>query len=558
MAKETIRFTSVLISGILCSLSLIPGLDFLIWFGLAPLLAVKPGSTLESAGLGYSSGIIFFAAISYGIIPDHLGGFLFYTLVASLFFSIFTITLWYVRKGLSSELPKSWNSWTIDLFAPPVIWVSLEYIFLTLFSVPFNLGLQQYHHPWIIQTASITGIYGISFLIVLVNSSLILVWRCWQEDRNNFFKVKHFLPILGIPLLLFILSGVYGWWKVGQDVRKTKATVKIVGLQGNISAWQYDSASILPEHAQAIREKYFRMIDQASELQPDIIVLPEGATANYNFRIPRLRNEIYHLARKNKNLFIFGSLDLNEEGKVYNSAFAVSSSGELISRYDKVKLAPFGEGIICPGKKYNLIPTEFGDLGQMICWESVFPQIARKITLKGAEVIFILTNDGDFRISTLPVLHAAEAVFRSVESGRWVVRVANFGISMVINPKGEVMTKVSLGSEGIMQANVGGGTRETVYERVGDVFSRLCLFLTILIIGSVAKKNHHQAKDTGRQRRKSKPDRGKYLRQGLRYSKKLAMIIIVHLVVMTSMVIVGILAIGYHFQPDWPIKRYFS
>lgn len=549
MAKETIKFASVLISGILCSLSLIPGLDFLIWFGLAPLLAVKPGSALESAGLSYSVGIIFFAAISYGIIPDHLGGFLFYILAASLFFPVFTFILWHIRQRIRHEF--------VNLLAPPLLWVSLEYISLSLFSVPFNLGLQQYRHLWIIQVASITGSYGVSFLIVLINSSLALLWRSWQGNRD-LLRSKRLLPAFGVAILLFILNVGYGWWVTKDKDSRTKAAIKIVGLQGNISAYQYDSTQTNPEYVQAIREKYFRMISQAGKLQPDIIVLPEGATANYNFRIPWLRDEIYRLAHKTKSLFIFGSLDLNEEGRVYNSAFAISPSGELISRYDKVKLAPFGEGIICRGEEYNLIPTEFGNLGQMICWESVFPQIARRITRKGAEILFILTNDGDFRISTLPVLHAAEAVFRAVESGRWVVRVANFGISMTVSPSGKVIEQIALGSEGIMQANVGGGTRETIYARVGDMFSWLCLVLTILTIGSVARKSRHQAKDFRRQRQKSKPDRGKYLRQGLRYSKKLAMIIIVHLVVMTGMITVGILAIGYHFQPDWPIKRYFS
>ncbi|MBU0702151.1 hypothetical protein KKE26_12815 [bacterium] len=547
------KFTVSLLSGILCSLSLISGLDFLIWFGLVPLLAIKSMGALENVILGYSSGIIFFAAISYGIIPDHFSGFLFYTFVVSLFFPIFTLILWFINQSLTTKE----NFLMIKLFAPPIIWVSMEYIFLNLFSIPFNLGLQQYRHPWVIQAASITGIYGVSFLIVLVNSNLALWWRCWQENRG-LFKNKQLLLALGITLLMIIVNGICGWWLVEKDVSQTKHAINIVGIQGNIPEYQYRLAPVYPEYIKAVREKYFKMINKARELQADIIVLPEGATCNYNFRIPMLRDEIYRLAIDTKSLLLFGSLDLDENGKVYNSSFVVSSTGRLMGRYDKVKLAPFGEGIICSGKDSDPIPTQFGKLGQMICWESVFPQVARRITKKGAGILFILTNDGDFRISTLPVLHAAEAIFRAVENGRWVVRVANFGISMVISPKGIITTKIGLGNEGIMQTEMECCEDKTVYAKVGDMFSWLCLFLAIFIVRvPLTKKSPQQVKDSKALKWKLKPVWGSCLSQ-LKQPVKLGIIVIAHCLTMAIVIVFSILAVGHGFQPEYGMKKHLA
>ena len=130
---------------------------------------------------------------------------------------------------------------------------------------------------------------------------------------------------------------------------------------------------------------------------------------------------------------------------------------------------------------------------------------------------------------------------------------------MVISPTGEMVEKIALGSEGIMQANVGGNKQETIYAQIGDVFSWLCLLLTILIVGAVStKKGHQQSKNSRRFRHKPRAVWEDSLKQGLRCSGKLAIIIIAHLVVMAVMIISSILAIGCQFQPDWTVKRYLS
>lgn len=552
---KEIKFSILwLISYLLCPLSLIPGFDLLIWVALVPLLVVNCGCVLQSVGWSYSFGIIFFIAIAYGLIPNHLAGFLFYSFVASLFFPIFTLILWYVSKFLA----KVGYCQIIELFALPVIWVSLEYIFQTCFSIPFNLGLQQYRHRWIIQIASITGIYGISFLIVLVNSYLALCWRGYQKDRN-FFKNKFHLSMLGLVLLLVILNGVYGWCQVEMEVKQEKGMIHVAGLQGNIPSWQYDLAPIFTKYMKIIRTKYLnKMIKEASEKQPDIIILPEGATSNFNFRIPQLRNEIYCFARQAKTWLLVGSLDMDERGKVYNSVFVVDPHGNLIGRYDKVKLAPFGEGLICSGNNSGYIKTNLSKIGLMICWESTFPQIARKISNQGAEILFVLTNDGDFRISTLPLLHAAEAIFRAVENGRWVVRVANFGLSMVISPTGEVVTKSDLCREEIIHAMIKRRTSATIYTTVGDIFSWLCLISTIFLGGMmIAKRNQQQLEIDKYAKEKSKFVPRGYISQ-LKHPWQGGIVILIYCLMIVMVIVSGILTMGYIFQPERTIRKHLG
>ncbi len=469
-------FLPSVITGILCSLSIIPHLANLIWIGLVPLLLIRTNSWFQVTLSGYLAGTILFAAISFSIIPDNLVGFLFYTFIATGFFAVFILIWNWIKKLAPNEF--------ILLFFPALLWTSLEYLFLNLFSIPFTISLVLYQKPQFLQSASYSGIYGVSFLVVLVNSAIAMMSRFIFQQAT--LRKRYVFAGVGIVVFMFLLNLLHG---VMSSPETTNNKIKISVVQGNIKPDEYDLASILPPKAEEIQNKYFKLILASSKDSPDIIVLPEGTTTNFNFRIHKLRNEIYHLANKTNSHLLFGSLDLDEEGRVYNSIFIVSPERRLINRYDKVKLVPFGEGIVNKGKEYKVISTSVADFGHLICWESVFPEIARKLVRNGAEILFIHTNDGDFRISTLPILHAAEAVFRAIETRRYVVRAANFGVSMIVNPKGEIIKQMGLNKEGSIHAKVETSKEQGVYTKIGDIFSLICVVLTLLLLGiTVCKK----------------------------------------------------------------------
>jgi len=471
-------FLSAIFTGILSSLSIIPTLSNLIWLALVPLLLIRTNGWFQVLISGYLAGSILFATISFGVIPENPVGFLFYTFIASLFFAIFMLFWNWIKRSATNEF--------LLLFFPPLLWTSLEYIFLNLFSIPFTISLVLYQKPQFLQSARYTGIYGVSFLIILVNSTIAMISRFMWEKlivKKTILRESYVFSGVGIVAFIFLLN--LGLSFMSSSERNNSEGIKISALQGNINPDEYNLADILPTKAKEIQDKYFNLILEAAKDKPDIIVLPEGTTTNFNFRISRLQDKIYHLANKTNSYLLFGSLDLDTEGKVYNSIFVVSPKGKLIDRYDKVKLVPFGEGIVNKGNDCKVIPTPIAALGHLICWESVFPAMARKLVRRGAEILFIHTNDGDFRVSSLPILHSAEAVFRAIETNRYVARAANFGISMITNPKGRIIKQIDLNKEGIIYARVERNKSQTVYTKIGDIFSLICVLLTLLFWGAI-------------------------------------------------------------------------
>jgi hypothetical protein len=153
-----------------------------------------------------------------------------------------------------------------------------------------------------------------------------------------------------------------------------------------------------------------------------------------------------------------------------NSAFALSPAGALTGRYDKVHLVPFAEAGEQAGVAQTLLPTPPATIGVSICFESIFPNIARRSVLQGANLLAVVTNDAWFDGRTAPAQHAALAPFRAIEGGRYLIRAANQGVSAIFDPHGRVLGALPLGTEGVLTARVAPLAGLTPYARVGDAF----------------------------------------------------------------------------------------
>src|SRR5207249_2607745 len=140
-----------------------------------------------------------------------------------------------------------------------------------------------------------------------------------------------------------------------------------------------------------------------------------------------------------------------------------------VSRYDKVRLVAFGETGILPGTRYEPLWTPVGRVGVAICFESIFPDVTRELVRNGAQVLAVMTNDAWFDGTAGPAQHAVHAVLRAVESGRWVVRAANTGLSMVIDPAGRVRVTLSPRQSGVLISRAGLVDAPTFYASRGDV-----------------------------------------------------------------------------------------
>jgi apolipoprotein N-acyltransferase len=174
-----------------------------------------------------------------------------------------------------------------------------------------------------------------------------------------------------------------------------------------------------------------------------------------------------------------------------NSAAVVSPSGELVSRYDKIHLVPFGEyvpfpnllffaesmtrqvGNFTPGTEYTLSALDGNRISTAICYESIFPELVRQFVKRGSELIVVITNDGWFGESSAPFQHLRMGVVRAVENRRYIVRAANTGISAIIDPYGRIEARTPIGVRTVLDGVAHFRTERTFYTEYGDVFAYL-------------------------------------------------------------------------------------
>lgn len=328
-------------------------------------------------------------------------------------------------------------------------WAGLEYVrAVSLTGFPWALlGTTQHQALPVLQIARYAGVYGVSFLVALVGISLA-----------GAVLVKRPAPILGPAALLALVIG----WGIGQVRPVAPGALMIAVVQPNVPQAQKFDPALVADHLQTLR----RLVDQAGRRGADLIVFPETAVPINLFGPGGGLVEVGQWAHRVNATIIASSL----ENGVANVAVAVAPSGTAVSRYDKVRLVAFGEAGILRGARHDPLWTPVGRVGVAICFESIFPDVSRAFVGRGAQLLAVITNDAWFDGTAGPAQHAAQAVLRAVETGRWLVRAANTGISMVIAPTGAVRAIAPAGQEAVLTAAVTMVQPTTFYARRGDLF----------------------------------------------------------------------------------------
>jgi apolipoprotein N-acyltransferase len=498
MKKRDILWS--LLSGILFILSF-PNFDFefLAWFALVPLFYSIEGKRLYvSFKLGFLTGFAFFLGIlywiivavhTYGNVPFILSGLILLLLVAylSLFIGAFTFLtrLIQMRSGIQTIL------------FTPILWVALEYLrsfLLTGFPWAY-LGHSQYLNLPFIQMADITGVYGLSFVIVSVNAALFAVLHQWPKRAFPYKEV-----IITVLILLGFL--IYGYVKMRHvDRMVTRSPSLKVGLvQGNI-----DQSIKWNESFQLETLKIYRRLSmRVAEDKPDLIIWPETATPFFFQDAKGYQPIVLEIPEEANAFLLFGTPFYRvEEGKVnyYNSAFLVSPSKQLIGRYDKIHLVPFGEyiplkkllffiesslgegiGNFKPGKGILTLSLPQGKFGVLICFEIIFPDLCRRFVKGGADFLVTITNDAWFGRTSAPFQHLSIATFRAIENRVFIARAANTGISAFIDPKGKIVKEGDIFTEEAMNGTIRIMKEKTFYTLYGDVFAWICSGFSIFFL----------------------------------------------------------------------------
>ncbi len=520
--RSWLRPGLALLSGLLLALSFpltesFTGLPWLAWGALVPLgLAILSKTRTqtrpqEALWLGWLSGTAAYLAIlSWVVIVMQIYGHL--PIIVSVLFLFLLAAYVGLYVGLFAAgwrwLDDRWPRWS--WLVAPMLWVALDWLRGHLLSgFPWALlGYSQYQQRSLIQIADVTGIYGVSFLLVMVNVVLVSVSDGFGAGRTHSTQPHRFarlLPVAGALLVVMLLTaGVlgYGHWRIAAVTASLTPGPRVGLIQGNISQevkWD-------PGMRQMTLERYERLTREAAAQGAELIVWPEASAPFIFDDEPDYQRAIRSLAIETHSYLLFGSPAIAHGSQIpalLNSAYLLKPDGTTQARYDKLHLVPFGEyvplgpllgfvnklvagiGDFIPGA--GPVPMDIAgrQLGVAICFEIIFPEVVRQSPQQGARIIATITNDAWFGRSAAPLQHFSMAVFRAVEHRTPVIRAANTGISGFIDATGRIGLTSPLFVEAALVDTLQLSPIRTFYTRAGDIFAIGCgiLVAALILIG---------------------------------------------------------------------------
>ena len=379
---------------------------------------------------------------------------------------------------------------TRAIWLAPVVWVATEFLRGYLFTgFPWvALGYSQGTVLPIAQLASVGGVALLSLLLAGVSTALAVA--ATHSDRAS--------GVRALAAVALVAAGVAAWgqWRILRgDLTREGATLRVGIVQGNIpqeQKWE-------PSYSGTILHRYLDLSRTLATGGARLIVWPESSTPFMFEEEPTGRAAILDMARETKTWVLLGS-DQLERGRppvFYNVAFLVSPEGRQVAVYRKRHLVPFGEyvplrrflffaaplvesvGDFGVGAEATVLPVDGHALTSVICYESVFPYLAREAVQRGSQLLTTVTNDAWYGWSSAPFQHYEQGRLRAIEFGRYFVRAANTGISAIVDPYGRVVTSSRLFETTTLDGDVRLLDGLTLYARIGDSAAWACVVLTL-------------------------------------------------------------------------------
>ena len=368
---------------------------------------------------------------------------------------------------------------------------------LTWMGVPWGrLAIGQTEMPLMLKSSSAFGSYFITFLIVAVNFFLALFILMKKDEKRNVCLAA------GAGLVaLNLLVGMSAELLEANDGEKIKAAA----IQPNISShekWGWDSLTITKE---TVRKYSLAAAEEGATL----IVMPETVFPYNPLKNSSIYDFITELAVECDATLVVGGFTSGEELDG-NSLIFVHPDGSVDEKvYSKRHLVPFGEYVpmrkiimtlipplaeismlgedLAPGKDSAVADTEAGRLGGLVCFDSIYEMLTVDSVRDGAEIIVLGTNDSWFLDSAAVYMHNAQAKLRATETGRYIVRAANTGISSIIDPDGRVLDEEPPLVEGYVTADVAARDSLTLYSVIGNAFVYLNIAFSSILLLSIFK-----------------------------------------------------------------------
>jgi apolipoprotein N-acyltransferase len=495
----------VLLSAALQILSFpLPGLYILSWISVAPLLIALlhartpetlqldesrkflPARPWQGFLLGYACGVLWYMGTCYWVYdtmhqygglsaPVGLFVLLLFALYLGLYHGLFGL--------LVSVLARKDSGNRLALLSVPFLWVAIELARTRVSGFPWDLmGITQVDNIPLTRIATLTGVYGLSFEILLVNVALAATFLVHRSRR----KMLMFASLAAILLLQT------GRWLSLPPVRADRNAVLVQQnlSEGGAEPWTDEQMQ------SALREFSALSLSSLPNHHPDLIVWPESP-APFQTNDPAFREPISNLAREANAWLVIGSIGVDNPQTIFNSASLVSASGEWTARYSKIHLVPFGEyvpfasvfsfasgltqavGNFTRGTLHAPLQAGNQRLGIFICYESIFPNEVRQLVADGADVLVNISNDGWYGDSGAWAQHLNQARMRAIENNRWLLRDTNTGLTASIDPYGRIVARLERKTRGALVAPYALIKVTTFYSRHGDWFAWLCAIISV-------------------------------------------------------------------------------
>ena len=523
----------------------LPGMYGLSWIAVAPLLVAilraRAPETLQLDGqarllpatpwqgfvLGYGCGILWFAGTCYWIfdtmhrygglpIPAAVLALILFCLYVGLYHGMFGLLLALVAGSNNSRLDKSRSdkaglkaagsgaSMRRALVAAPFLWVAVELARTRITAFPWELlGYSQTANFALTRIATLTGVYGLSFEILLVNSVFAAAFLVAKEQR------KRLLAAACVATAILQAGQLVAPPPVAADHTALLVQPNIAILEGAVWTKEFFQDTLRDLTAVSLHPPGGKPAKQQAGGSPDmfvvsynLIVWPESPSPFYT-NDPLFRDAVGALAKQSGTWVVAGSIGISPamhggggSSQIFNSAVLVSPLGDWVGRYDKMHLVPFGEYLPFPQlfafaggltkevgefqRGASRTPLDAGSerFGTFICYESIFPDEVRQGPIQGAQVLLNISNDGWYGDSGAWKQHLQQTEMRAIENDRWLLAATNTGMTASIDPYGRIVAATPRKVRTALAAPYALISSTTFYTRHGDWFAYLCAIIS--------------------------------------------------------------------------------
>lgn len=494
-------------------------LYFLCWVALVPLLyALLRGPGVESAVvdsegrslrpftlwqgflLGWASGIVWYFGTCYWVygvmtsfgnlhwlvvVPITIAAAMAYGLHHAVFGLL--VVMMARRASLGNRRP---------LFLAPFFWVAIELYRDRVTGFPWlPLGGAQVDNIPFSRIAEVTGVYGLTFAVLLVNCAFVAGLLLRGRRRTNLL-ISAGAAAIALQMGSFAKPEQFPPSRQAVLVQENVPVLDMV--QWTPQYYDQNIGSLAQLSVEARRS-------QKVQREPGLIVWPESP-APFITTDPRLQYWLDEIARDTNSYMIVGSTGVvpgpgsTDEPTLFNSALVIDPQGRAVGRYDKIHLVPYGEfvpfknilffakkltrevGNFEPGTERKVFDLDGSRASVVICYESIFPNEVRQFTLNGAQVLVNISNDGWYGETGAAFQHLQMARLRAIENHRWLLIDSNSGVTAAIDPFGRIAARVDRNIRTALQAPYGTQTEVTLYVRYGDFFAWMCVVISLLAV----------------------------------------------------------------------------